>query len=185
MQLDQIFSELEQQLSSLGADMSATESHGVLCARFCTEIRPDPAAWVHEVIGDQDMNNLQVQSSQEALAHLYLHTEQIFQNAMERFEMMLPNAEQELAVRMQGLVDWCSGFLSGLGLAGVEDNVALDPDVKEIVQDFVEITRIDTHLEPGEENEEAFTEIEEYVRVGVMTVGFTLRPQETEAPTMH
>jgi yecA family protein len=185
MQLDQIFSELEQQLSALGADMSATESHGVLCARFCTETRPDPAAWVHEVIGDQDMNNLQVRSSQETLAHLYLQTEQVFQNAIERFEMMMPDEDVELSTRMQALVDWCSGFLSGLGLAGVEDNGSLDPDIKEIMQDFAEITRIDTHVEPAEENEAAFTEIEEYVRVGVMTVGLTLRPQVQDAPTIH
>lgn len=185
MQLEEIFPELERQLSELEAEMAATESHGVLCGRFCMEDRPDPAAWVKEVIGEQDANNLQVRNVQETLAHLYLHTEQVFQDALEQFDMLLPGDEQELNVRLQALIDWCSGFLSGLGLGGIEDNGSLDNDVKEIMQDFVEITCMEVSVDSAEENEKAFYEIEEYVRVGVMTIGLTLRPSLAEQPTMH
>jgi uncharacterized protein YgfB (UPF0149 family) len=184
MQLEEIFPELERQLSALEADMVATESHGVLCARFCTETRPDPAAWVQEVLGQQDMNNLQVRRSQEILAHLYLQTEQLFQNTLEQFDLLMPDDQEALNIRMQALVDWCGGFLGGLGLAGLEDDESLDPEIREIMQDFVEITRMDVAIDDVEENEAAFTEIEEYVRIGVMTVGLTLRPK-AESPTMH
>lgn len=185
MQLEEIFPELERQLSALGADMAATESHGVLCARFCTETRPDPAAWVQEVIGQQDSNNLQVRNSQETLAHLYLQTEQLFQNALEQFDLLMPDDHEPLDVRMQALVDWCSGFLSGLGLAGLEDNESLDLEIREIMQDFIEITRMDVAVDDVEENEAAFTEIEEYVRIGVMTIGLSLRPQAEDSPSVH
>lgn len=186
MQLAEIYQELESRLTGLDADMRATESHGVLCARFCMETRPDPAAWVQEVIGQQDMNNLQVQESQESLARLYLQTEQSFHNALENFDLLLPADDAALPVRLQALVDWCSGFLSGLGLGGLDADASLSPEVTEIMQDFAEITRMDVEVgkDDDETNESALTEIEEYVRVGVMTIGLTLRPR-SPSPTIH
>jgi yecA family protein len=184
MQLNEIYLQLQRELTALQAEMAATESHGVLCARFCTQVRPDPAAWVHEVIGEQDPNNLQVRSSQETLAHLYLQTEQLFQDALEQFDLLLPDEAEALSVRMQALVDWCSGFLAGLALGGLQDTDSLDTELKEIMQDFIEITRMEVDVDSDEENEKAFTEIEEYVRVGVMTIGLALRPRQ-DAPTLH
>jgi uncharacterized protein YgfB (UPF0149 family) len=136
------------------------------------------------VIGEQDPNNLQVRSSQETLAHLYLQTEQLFQDALEQFDLLLPDEAEALSVRMQALVDWCSGFLAGLALGGLQDTDSLDTELKEIMQDFIEITRMEVDVDSDEENEKAFTEIEEYVRVGVMTIGLALRPRQ-DAPTLH
>ena len=138
MQLAEIYQELESRLTGLDADMSATESHGVLCGRFCIESRPDPAAWVHEVIGPQDTGNLQVQESQESLARLYLQTEESFHNTLDDFRLLLPADDESLSVRLQALVDWCSGFLSGLALAGLGADQQLSAEINEIMQDFTE-----------------------------------------------
>jgi len=184
MQLTELYPELERQLNHLNAQMQATESHGVLCARFCLEQRPNPAAWVQEVIGPQDMNNLQVQATQVSLAHLYQQTEQVFHAELENFVLLMPDEYEDLSVRLQALVDWCSGFVSGLGLSGVQIDESLDSAVKEILEDFMDLTRMEVDVDEGEENEISFTEIEEYVRIGVMTVGLTLRPAEAE-PTLH
>jgi len=184
MQLIELYPELERQLTHLNAQMQATESHGVLCARFCLEQRPDPALWVQEVIGRQDMNNLQVQAAQISLAHLYQQTEQAFHAELENFVLLMPDEYEDLSVRLQALVDWCSGFVSGLGLSGIQMDESLDPAVKEVLEDFMELTRMEVNVEEGDENEISFTEIEEYVRVGVMTIGLTLRPGE-DKPTLH
>jgi len=184
MELDELYPELEHQLAHLNAEMDATECHGVLCARFCVELRPDPAAWVYEVIGPQDANNLQVQASQESLAHLYQYTEQAFHAALEDFRLLLPDEEEDLNVRMQALVNWCSGFVSGLGLSGIKIDDSLDPAVDEILQDLIEVTRMEIDVEDDDANEAAFTEILEYVRVGVMTIGLTLRPDK-HSSTLH
>lgn len=184
MELSELYPELERQLTTLNAEMAATECHGVLCARFCVELRPDPADWVHEVIGKQDSNNLQVAACQESLAYLYHHTELAFHAALEGFVLLLPDENKELSVRLQALVDWCSGFVSGLGLIGLQIDDDLDPTVKELVQDFMEMTRMEVDVDDIDENEAAFTEIEEYIRVGVMTIGLTLRPQK-DSLTLH
>jgi len=105
MQLIELYPELERQLTHLNAQMQATESHGVLCARFCLEQRPDPALWVQEVIGRQDMNNLQVQAAQISLAHLYQQTEQAFHAELENFVLLMPDEYEDLSVRLQALVD--------------------------------------------------------------------------------
>ena len=184
MELCELYPELERQLAQLNAEMEATECHGMLCARFCLENRPDPAIWVNEVIGKQDMNNLKVQETQVSLAHLYQQTEMAFHQALENFMLLMPDDNAALPVRLQALVDWCAGFLSGFGLSGVQIDDSLDPVVKEVLMDFMDMTHMDIDVEEDEENESAFTEIEEYVRVGVMTIGLTLRPTQTN-PTLH
>jgi len=183
MELSELYPELERQLAQLNAEMEATECHGVLCARYCTEPRPDPAAWVYEVIGQQDGNDLQVQAAQVSLAHLYQNTEQAFHESLEDFILLMPDDGEELPVRMQALVDWCSGFVSGLGLSGIKIDDSLDASVKEILDDFIELTHMEIDVDSSEENEAAFTEIEEYIRVGIMTIGLTLRPKESA--TLH
>ena len=184
MELDELYPVLARQLTHLNAEMDAMECHGVLCARFCVELRPDPAAWVHEVIGSQDANNLQVQASQESLAHLYQHTEQAFHAELENFRLLMPNEDEALSERLQALLDWCGGFVSGLGLGGIKIDDGLDPTVKEILEDFMEMTRMEVDVDDDDENETAFTEIEEYIRVGVMTIGLTMRPGNKSA-TLH
>lgn len=184
MQLDELYPELDRQLASLGAEMQATESHGMLCARFCLEQRPDPALWVQEVIGQHDVNNLQVQAAQVSLAHLYQQTELSFERALEQFTLFMPDDNEGLSVRLQALVDWCSGFVGGIGLGGMQMDDDLDPTVKEILVDMMEMTHMDVDVDEDDENETAFTEIEEYIRVAVMTIGLTLR-KDLERPTLH
>jgi yecA family protein len=184
MEFSQLYDELDRQLTNLHAEMQASESHGVLCARFCLEQRPDPALWVQEVIGQQDVNNLQVQASQVSLAHLYQQTEQAFQQALEEFSLFMPDDNEILSARLQALVDWCSGFIGGMGLSGMQIDDKLDPAVKEILMDMMELTHMDVDVDADNENEAAFVEIEEYIRVGVMTIGLTLREAQQQ-PTLH
>ncbi|MBV8975363.1 MAG: UPF0149 family protein, partial [Sinobacteraceae bacterium] len=63
---------------------------------------------------------------------------------------------------------WCQGFLYGLGAGAITDATVLPGDVGEIVRDLTEISRagVDASQE-AESNEAAYTELVEFVRVGV------------------
>jgi len=52
------------------------------------------------------------------------------------------------------------------------------------LQDLIEVTRMDAGVEDTDDNEAAYTEILEYVRVGVMIIGLTLRPDK-QPSTLH
>ncbi len=158
----------------LNADMRVAESHGVLCARFCVENTPDAEFWMYEVLGHREPGDLQTGESEQLLAQVYEQTSANFLDAMDGLEMLLPDDSEALAERTRALIDWCSGFIAGLGLGGLQADNLLEEQIKEVMQDLIEITRMDDDVEENEENETAYTEIMEYVRVAAMTIGLSL-----------
>src|SRR5690606_22532821 len=87
------------------------------------------------------------------------------------FEPLLPEAGAALADRVEAMSGWCDGVMYGLGLAEVASFDKLPPDVAEVLRDFADIGRGGVALgENAEEDEEAFMELSEYLRVGTQLV---------------
>ena len=88
------------------------------------------------------------------------------------FAPLLPQAEQPLPQRAEALRDWCCGFLGGLGLGGLADDVALSAEGSEILADFdaIAAARFDyaDDDEEDEEDEAALAEVLEFVRGGTL-----------------
>jgi uncharacterized protein YgfB (UPF0149 family) len=84
---------------------------------------------------------------------------------------LLPNAP--LQARANGMVDWCRGFLGGLGLAGAGTGGRLDSATRELLHDFGRIAS--THLE-CDDDDAAFAEVLDYVRNGVSYLHAALAP---------
>jgi uncharacterized protein YgfB (UPF0149 family) len=82
----------------------------------------------------------------------------------------MPPDEAPLRERAAAVYDWCRGFLFALGLAGVQER-DLSDQTREVFRDFVDITRMDIEdLAEGEDNEDALTEIVEFLWVAAMLV---------------
>lgn len=93
------------------------------------------------------------------------------------FALLLPDDDDALRDRVASLGSWCGGFLSGLGLGGVKEQSQLPDEVSELIDDFAQITRVDFDLDtPDEEEQAAFEEVVEYVRIGVLFVYEELQP---------
>jgi len=82
----------------------------------------------------------------------------------------LPDDLRSLAEWAAGLYDWGRGFLFGLGLAGLDARRFSGP-AREVCDDFVAITQLDLQeLDDSEANEQALTELTEFIRVATMLV---------------
>lgn len=97
------------------------------------------------------------------------------------FGVWLPEDEAPLDDRAAALAQWCSGFLAALG-SGLEGRLdTLSAEAGEALDDLAEIARADTAEEvdgdavDGEEEEQAFVEIVEYIRVVVLMLREELR----------
>jgi hypothetical protein len=75
------------------------------------------------------------------------------------------------------LVDWCQGFLMGLGLSSVQTS---DEQVLEMIKDISEISQLEADLPDNEENAQDFYEIVEFVRMGVLFIQETLQPSKQD-----
>lgn len=100
-------------------------------------------------------------------ALMYKHVIERFNESEFQFDLFLPSEDESLLDQANALVSWVSGFLLGFGLKQ-KDYGKLSSDVKEVISDFTEITKLDTQFDDSEEDQQALHEIVEYIRVSAL-----------------
>ncbi|NKC00363.1 MAG: UPF0149 family protein [Pseudomonadales bacterium] len=94
------------------------------------------------------------------------------------FHLLVPDDEESLGARVAATANWCAAFLSafGIGLGNLgRQHGELADDVQEILRDFVALSGIEDELDEddpdaGEQDESAFMEVYEYVRVAAILI---------------
>jgi uncharacterized protein YgfB (UPF0149 family) len=166
------FAEVARVLEGLGSSVPATEAHGCLCGALCTSAHYPMDRWLEEIIPDEERRS--DDDSQQVLRLLYADTLNAMRGDEMSLEVLLPDDDVPLEVRAGGLSQWCQGFLYGFGTGQPVDASTLPENVDEILRDLTHIGRATVSLEAGEgdneEEEEAYTEVVEYVRVGVQLI---------------
>ncbi|MEX1827865.1 UPF0149 family protein [Luteibacter sp. CQ10] len=137
------------------------------------KLEPDPAPTADE---------------QGMLTRLRHQTETWLADTELSFMPWVPDEESPLHERVEGLADWTRGFLGGFGLGGnAETAKALSDDAREILRDMATIASTEAELDEDVEGDEAsLTELEEYVRVGALTLHAEMaKRQEPAGDTLH
>ena len=99
------------------------------------------------------------------------------------FEPLLPDDETPLGGSRRCAELMVPGFLYGLGSGTTPDPDKVSIEAGEIIRDFTEITTVGVEAEnENEENEMAFAEVVEFVRVGVQLLFVELAPARGEEP---
>lgn len=163
------YKELDDLLIDARSGSRAAECHGFMCGYLCVydTMQEDTfRKYLLAEMSDQEMFAECYRQMNELAAEVYLKI------ASEDFtlELLLPDETAPLNERSLALVHWCEGFLSGLGVAGVMDFDLLSFECRELIQDLYKICRLDAdeiNVE-GNEQEAAFNELTEYVRMGAM-----------------
>ena len=97
------------------------------------------------------------------------------------FSLWLPNEEEMLEERTMALSQWCSGFLAGIGSSGDDTLKTLSEDANEALKDLQQISTADvSDTAESEEDEVAFAEIVEYIRIVTLMIREDLRGPEGE-----
>ena len=186
------FARVDELFRKLGLSLDPAECHGCLCGLLCASDEVKGAAWVNQVLADRlDLPDAEAPPArggiegedQTLLLILYKDTAGHLDDPEYGFSLLLPDDAAPLAKRLEALSHWCQGFLLGLGLGGVQDLSKLPGDSHEVLQDFVEISRLGLgEAGDGNEDETAYAEIVEYVRMAVMVVYEELRPLRAARP---
>lgn len=164
------YQELTQRLSVSELNPTAGEAHGMLCAMICAGQPQAEDRWVDELLDGSEDSDLLARECRQVLQELAACTRGEIRGSGFGFGPLLPDESTSLAERALALYDWSRGFLYGLGLSGLDAN-GLSEQGREVLDDFASITRLDIDdLEGSEENEEALTELTEFVRVAAMLV---------------
>ena len=160
------------------------ECHGVLCGMICGE----NGNTARDFMSHLSTLELAVEagtSLHDVMSEAFESTTQQLADEELRFHLWLPDDDQPLEERTQSLAQWCTGFLAGLGVGGPLPD--LSEEATEALGDLQQIARAgftpsegeaaDTDEEAAseEENEKAFSEIVEYVRVVTLILREELR----------
>ncbi|MCK5395530.1 MAG: UPF0149 family protein [Gammaproteobacteria bacterium] len=187
--------QLEGLLFDIDAMLGATESHGALCGMLCAQGATDASQWMLQVLGEHEESSKALQQVGKMLLQIHqLSVEQMNDSDVE-FELMLPDDDEPLEARVEALGTWCQGFVYGLAVGGVKEETELPEDSKELIKDILEISRagyvaddeaeLNASIEDdNEEDEVAFMEVTEYVRMGTLLIYEELQPLQS-SQTVH
>lgn len=180
MNQSRIYDALGQGLEAAGALQTPADVHGTLTGLLCANENAD----VTEALDDDVTDTLR-----EALSALREMTlEGLFDPDL-GFAPLLPDDEAELDTRVKALAGWCAGFLYGMasqqGNDGELDLARLSPELREVVNDLSQLSRVGLTAEDSdaESAEGDYAELVEYVRVGVQMIFMELRPPREGSET--
>jgi len=160
---------------------SAAEAHGIYCGLVAAAADEPERRWLAELLPTASNAEPQAADSRAALSELAEHTRARIADAGIGFDLLLPPEERPLRERAGAVHDWARGFLFGLGLAGV-DAARLSPQSREVFDDLVELMRMDLdELEEDQANEQALTEVAEFIRVAALMVYEDDVPRDTSS----
>jgi uncharacterized protein len=178
------FDSVDAALARAGADTDAAEGHGTLCGMLSANASLVVEDWFRELLPDAEPGDLVAGEARGRLEALFRETRTMLHDPELGFDLLLPGDDIPLERRFEALGLWCQGFLYGLSVCGVREGAALPKDSAEIVKDLAEIAATGFDVEHDETNETAYSEIVEYVRVGVLLINEELQPLKAP-PTLQ
>ena len=164
--------ELERRLASVDLELSGAEVHGLLCGLLCATSTDAGELWFGELFQQTEDGDLLLEECKQSLQRLYQQTHEAMADPGMGFALLLPSEEKPIRLRAVAVRDWCEGFLYGLGLGGTTGQSALSESTRESLNDFTEITRMNTDAidEEDDAEEEALMQVTEFLRVAAMLV---------------
>ncbi|RUO20463.1 YecA family protein [Aliidiomarina iranensis] len=184
----QTFEQLNRQLQDENIILSAAEIHGMLTGLTASSAPGKDREWLvimadlaneGQKFSDAMINTLEV-LQQQTLADLASHDLD--------FQLVLPSDDEPLVERLTALTEWAQCFLVGFGIN--QQNLAkASADLKEAIQDLAEIARLSADAAADEEDERAYYEVSEYVRITAIMcfneLGSTPAPVAPSSSTLH
>ncbi|GAB3003161.1 UPF0149 family protein [Psychrosphaera aestuarii] len=83
------------------------------------------------------------------------------------FEILMMDDDEPLSDQAEELINWVQYFLVGFGLNKRDLKLASN-DVREVIEDLTNITRMDSEMEDTNENQADFYEVVEFIRVSAI-----------------
>ncbi|MGR8921621.1 MAG: UPF0149 family protein [Gammaproteobacteria bacterium] len=177
-----IYERVEQTLAALDCDLGPAECHGTLCGMLSGPGAFDLGGWLRHLAGGDDVSAWRDGEAEATMAALVRHTVGELEDQEFGFSLLLPDDDARLPERAAAFSAWCRGYLSGLGLSGIEDLAALGEHAQEFVEDVRRFGAIGVEGEGSEEDERAFAELCEFTRMGVLVLRADARADKSAKP---
>jgi len=161
------FASAQAIITSESVEMHASELHGLLTGLICGGFTFESSEYIG-VVNDMLNNGEGLTNEVKSLVKsMFSEVWQFLLDDSYGFQLILPDDDDSITERANGLGVWVQGFNLGFGLEQ-KNNASLSDDVKEILNDFTEIANLSSDVEEDEATEQAYYEISEYVRMSAL-----------------
>ncbi len=169
------YSEIDLLRRKANVAIDISEYHGTISAYLCCDAFQEDDLLPKEVNFDGGSVSVQIIEFKHALYELISETINSFNDTEMSFYPFLPPDSEELSIRAHSLSIWCQGFIDALGMFISERRLTINQSyqtfIGEIIEDFSQISTLNkTAVENGNEEELAYFEVVEFVRVGTQLV---------------
>lgn len=170
---------VQKNLTTLGSEASPSEAHGTLCGLLCSRVDLEPQEWLALTTSEADaieQGDILAAEAAEWFSELFFQTVAALSDNNLNFYPLLPEDDSEM-VQLEAIAQWAQGFLMGLSLAGIEKFTDYQEEVGEFVEAMTSISSADDYDLAGDNSdEEAITELVEFIRIGVLLVNEEMNP---------
>lgn len=181
------FTQLEATLALAAVELSPSEVHGTIVGAIANHLKsgitPDLLKLI-EPHSDADAGRFARLT--ELLQSLYRETGDVLLSGSEGFELMLPDDDEPLPERVEGLASWSRGYLLGLLYNNAFSIDQLPENGSEIVRDIMQIAEAGAGADEEREEDWALAELHEYIKVGAQLVfEFIYSERASDAPELE
>ena len=161
--------ELDLVLKDCGSSRNAGEVHGLLCSHLSIAGIEGVGKWLKQVLEETDPSDVLRAECELMLDALYATTWRQLVERQSEFQLLLPDDWATTAARAEAVGQWCEGFLNGLISEKNSEELKVrlvGEPLADIIRDLVQISRATSDEdEEADDEENAYTEVVEYLRV--------------------
>jgi len=174
------YRELDFALAQNELKLHPSELHGLFCGILSGNL--DSKVTWETLVPDATKEVLE---AHPILETLYTTSAQQLDAFLFEFQLLLPPDADDLPVRAEALTLWCQGFLTGLKLVHIQIVDREQSEITEAINDLVEIAKMNyEEVVSSEEDEAAYVELVEYIRMAVILIYQDLRSDRTTSTKM-
>lgn len=164
------YTEVVKALKKSPINYHAAQVHGLMCGIICAN--PGKSHQWETLLFAQAQNV----KNQDILKHLYEASSQQLNEFSFEFTLLLPSDDNDINHRAEALGLWCQGFLTGLEQSKIPIENRPSGEVTEAINDLIEISQLNYgDIADNEEDETAYFELVEYVRLAALMIFHELR----------
>ncbi len=163
------FEKLQAVIELFEQEGLASEVHGNLCGFLCAGDLEKAQVYITTLV--EDLSTEKYEHEIKALISLFEITRAQLNSGSFDFHLLLPDDDEALEWRAKNLGQWCHGFSDGVLQTGIDIAGLNTEDARDALFHITEIANIDyQNTLVTEEDEKAFAEIYEYVRMAVLMI---------------
>jgi len=148
-------------------ELTPSEVHGTIVGAMANHMKsgitPDLLKLIEPTADAKDGRFTQLS---DMLYELYRDTSELLIETKDGFDLILPDEDESIDVRVNGIATWCKGYLLGLLYNNAFGIDQIPESGAEIARDLMEIAEAAAGADDENEEDWALAELHEYIKVG-------------------